>query len=58
MNPSDPVTYLVLTVLAGIVLVGFYYFLREIIADAIALNEKRRQQREGRWEDPHERKHK
>lgn len=51
MNPSDPVTFVVLVAIAGVVLTGFYFALREVIADAILLADKKRDQA-----NPNERK--
>lgn len=45
LSTSDPGTFFLLMLMVGIVLIGFYYFLREIIADAIALANKRAEQR-------------
>ncbi len=47
-NTADPLTFFLLTIAAGIVLVGFYYFFREIGADALDLHEKRKEQRRDR----------
>lgn len=48
MNPTDPWTFLILALVAGVVLIGTYYFLREIGADAMDLHEKRQAQRRER----------
>lgn len=48
MNAADPLTFLFLTLAAGAVLVGFYFFLRECFADALDLHEKRQEQRRER----------
>lgn len=48
MNTSDPLTFFLLVLAAGVVLIGAYYFLREIFADALALHEKRKEQQRER----------
>lgn len=45
---TDPLTLFLLMIAAGIVLIGAYYFLREIGADALDLHEKRQAQRKER----------
>lgn len=42
MNPSDPLTFIILIAIIGVVLAGFYFALREVIADAIMLADKKR----------------
>lgn len=42
VNLSDPATFIVLACVTGVVLVGFYFALRELIADGILLAEKKR----------------
>lgn len=54
LNPADPGGFFILLLMVAITLTGAYFFIREIIADAIALADKRKKQREGRWEDPRE----
>ncbi|MBI4785846.1 MAG: hypothetical protein HY782_02230 [Chloroflexi bacterium] len=44
----DPVLFFLAVLAVGLVLTGFYFFLRETIADAIALHEKRKAQEEER----------
>lgn len=46
MNPQDPLTFLILAVIAGVVIVGIYFALREVIADAILLADKKRELQE------------
>lgn len=45
INPGDPLTFVVLVALVGVVLAGLYFALREVIADAIALADKRERER-------------
>lgn len=42
----DPFAFFLLLALAGVVLAGFYFALREVIADAILLADKKRKTRE------------
>ena len=46
MNLSDPPTLIVAAVITGVVLVGFYFAVRELIADGILLAEKKRRVKE------------
>lgn len=42
MNLQDPLTFILILFAVGIVLAGFYFALREVIADAILLADKKR----------------
>ena len=46
MNLTDPRQFLLLAFAVGIVLAGLYFALREVIADAILLADKKRAARE------------
>lgn len=46
MNVADPLTFFLLALLAGIVLAAIYFAVRETIADAILLAEKKRKAQE------------
>lgn len=42
LNLQDPLTFVLLVAITGVVLVGFYFAIREVIADAILLADKKR----------------
>jgi hypothetical protein len=47
VNTNDPLAVAILIAIVVIVLVGFYFALREVIADAILLADKKRDQQNG-----------
>lgn len=51
MDPTDPLTFLILLAIAIVVIVGFYFALRELISDAIILADKKREEQKQQRKD-------
>ncbi len=52
----SPIQFFVVAILAGVVLVGFYFYLRDIVASGIDLAQQKKEQRERREREIRNRK--